>query len=206
MSQSNFSPAVEKYFPFCSKHEGGYANISGDHGGPTNRGVTLDTYNNLKDQLGITNSLKQLNDNDLKTFIQWFFDHNHLALINSLAVQVFMLDVIWGSGSGDVTMLQKVVNVVPDGVIGYNTSNAVNSQNSISLLAKLFISREQQFRKYATKDVQSKFLTGWLRRLYDLNVLVLSLKEVPGVSLATISILFLASLLILHRGYHSLIS
>ncbi len=45
------SPKFLKAIPFIFEHEGGYNNITGDHGGATNWGVSLRLLKSLNDDI-----------------------------------------------------------------------------------------------------------------------------------------------------------
>ena len=50
--------------PFVLRYEGGFVNDPADSGGPTNKGVTLNTFRSVYGRAKTINDLKRMTDNE----------------------------------------------------------------------------------------------------------------------------------------------
>jgi lysozyme family protein len=65
----------------------------------------------------------------------------------------------------DAKMFQRVLGVVPDGVIGPDTVAAANRQNGSAVAAWLRTSQEAHYRALAdARPEEYKYLDGWVKR------------------------------------------
>lgn len=174
---------IQHWLPFLSKWEGGLADVKGDRGGLTNKGVTLETFRTLGPRLGISIAPHKTPEDALRnlTRSQWelFAGHYWRAVgadrINDQAVAEFLADFGWHSGPGTaVKTIQQVLNrqfgasLAEDGQIGPNTLTAINAQDPQALFTALFTARNLFYQNIVARDLgQSKFLTGWRNRIND---------------------------------------
>ena len=168
---------IELFAPFVFKWEGGFANDPNDKGGPTFRGVTLATWKQIgydKDPDGeITSSdLRLLNKQEIvnKVLKPLYWDQWHADQMISQSTANLLVDWVWCSGKWGIILPQRVMHLLPDGIVGDKTLQAVNSADP----QELFLELQQRRKEYLenicrSRRANSKFLQGWLNRLYDLK-------------------------------------
>jgi type VI secretion system secreted protein VgrG len=124
--------------------EGGYVDHPDDKGGPTNRGITFNTFKRVaKEHLGIDptlENLKNLSVEQAKTiYRKMYWEPMGGSKIKDKQVAHIMFDMAVNSGvKTSVTTMQKTLikmekTLVPDGIIGPKTLNAINTTNSEDL-------------------------------------------------------------------------
>lgn len=152
--------------PFILSWEGGFANIPGDRGGATNRGVTIATFRSVYGKGMTVNDLRRMTDEQWTyIFRKFFWDRWKADQIQSQPIANLLVDWLWASGSYGIKLPQKVLGVKIDGIVGPKTINAINSfENQQLLFSELWHEREAFFRRIG-KGTQAKFLKGWLNRL-----------------------------------------
>ena len=178
---------VKKYAKWVLKWEGGYVNDPLDAGGETNKGITIATWKaagydvsekipevvtkSNKKYKNVTKSLYEMTDEQfIKILKEKYWDKWQADKIKSQSVAEMLVQWVWGSGITGIKEAQKVLGVVPDGVVGAKTLGAVNSCNPRELWEKLKKAREQFFRDLVKKRPASqKYLQGWLNRLNDMK-------------------------------------
>ena len=152
--------------PFILSWEGGFANISGDRGGATNKGVTIATYRSVFGKERTVDDLKSITDVEwLHIFNTLFWNRWKADQIQSQAVANLLVDWTWTSGSYGIKIPQRMLGVSIDGVVGPKTLAAINGHPDQKMLFEaLWHEREDFFKRIATGP-QKKFLRGWLNRL-----------------------------------------
>jgi lysozyme family protein len=152
--------------PFILSWEGGFANIPGDRGGATNKGVTIATYRSVFGKERTVEDLKTITDIEwLHIFNTLFWSRWKADDIESQSIANLLVDWVWTSGSYGIRIPQRVLGVSIDGSVGTKTLAVVNEYpDQKELFRKLWKEREDFFRKIATGP-QKKFLAGWLNRL-----------------------------------------
>ncbi len=153
--------------PFILSWEGGFANIKGDRGGATNKGVTIATYRSV---FGADKTVKDLRD---MTDEQWiiifrrlFWDKWKADDIKSQAIADLLVDWTWNSGMRyGIKIPQRILGVKIDGNVGPKTLAAINEYpDQKELFIKLWLERRGFIRRISV-GAQKKFLKGWLARL-----------------------------------------
>lgn len=174
---ANFNEALH----LTAINEGGYANDPSDHGGETYAGIsrkfwpnwigwhTIDAYKNLWGAKGINEAMKTNDGIQLavKQFYKSnFWDVNKLDQINDQQLADSVYD--FGVNSGvdyAARLLQRVVGVTEDGIVGPHTLEAVNSGNAETIYNRYNALRKWFYNSLATTSTQHKFLASWLSRL-----------------------------------------
>lgn len=162
--------------PFIFSFEGNYANIPGDSGGPTNKGVTLNTwkmYGYDKNGDGIINveDVKLITTEDATVIMKKFFwDMFKADYIKDQSVANILVDWFWMSGKPAITNTQKLIGTYADGIVGPKTLAAINNRNPQKLFDSLkkrrFVYIDTIIKK---RPVNEKFRKGWERRLNNIN-------------------------------------
>lgn len=152
--------------PFILSWEGGFANVAGDRGGATNKGVTIATFRSVFGQSKTVNDLKNLTDDQWMLIFKKLFWNKWMAdNIKSQDIANLLVDWVWASGAYGIKLPQKVLGVKIDGIVGNKTLAAINNYpNQRELFDKLWKERKEFFERIG-KGTQAKFLAGWLNRL-----------------------------------------
>jgi len=159
-----YSALFSKIIPIILRNEGGYVNHPSDPGGETRYGICRLFYPDLD----IKNLTKEkaidiyYNDYWLPMNLEGIKDEN-------LVLQIYDHGVNTRSKSYKfkitIKMLQRIVNVVDDGIVGRNTLKAINEAEFS--VYDLFVKRRKIFyMNLATKKPNLEvFLKGWLKRV-----------------------------------------
>lgn len=152
--------------PFILSWEGGFANIKGDRGGATNKGVTIATFRSIFGKSKTVTDLKNITDEQwLCIFDKMFWSRWKADEIKSQSIANLLVDWVWTSGNYGIRIPQSVLNVTSDGIVGAKTLAAINNYpNEKELFDKLWKAREAYFVRIGVRE-QKKFLNGWLNRL-----------------------------------------
>ena len=167
---------VNKLAPIILKWEGGFVDDPIDKGGPTNMGVTIDTWK----QIGYDvdgdgdidiDDLIHLNKTQVVVDVlkphywnKWRGDD-----IKNQSIANLVVDWTWGSGVWGIKYPQRVLGVKDDGIVGKITLAAINNYpDQKELFDLLWNRRKKHFEDIVKKDpTQQRFLNGWLNRLND---------------------------------------
>lgn len=151
--------------PFILSWEGGFANVPGDRGGATNRGVTIATFRSVFGQDKTVDDLKRMTDEQWTlVFRKYFWNRWKADDIKCQAIANLLVDWVWASGAYGVKIPQFILGVKVDGVVGPKTIAAINGcSDQYALFVKLWKERKAFFERIG-KGTQKKFLKGWLNR------------------------------------------
>jgi lysozyme family protein len=170
--------SFDAYFPTLLKHEGGFVNDPVDPGGPTNKGITLVTFQgSAKKYLGIDptlDNLEALTDAQAAEIykpLYWDKVRGDDIELQELANIVFDFQV--NAGGTASKLLQRVLNelgaqppVAVDGDIGAGTMAALNRMDPKAVYRRYKQSRIDYYQDLvARRPSQVKFLNGWLKRV-----------------------------------------
>ena len=116
--------------PIVKKFEGDYSNHPNDKGGPTNRGITLKTFRSFYGFGKSITDLKNMTDAQwFSIFKKGYWDKCKADQIIDQSVANLMVDWCWGSGVIGIKMVQGVVGVKADGIVGPLTLCAINKED-----------------------------------------------------------------------------
>jgi lysozyme family protein len=140
--------------------EGGYVNNPGDPGGETKYGISKRAYPLL--------NIKELTEKNAKNL--YWHDYWQACRCDELPeiirLPVFDCAVNQGVNTA-ILLLQDVLNVRQDGVIGNKTLQAAKDANAKELFAVFMALRA---KRYAENKNFFKFGTGWLTRLMRIAI------------------------------------
>ena len=165
----NFDRALQ----FVLQREGAYSNHPNDRGGPTQYGITQATFNSAKQQGIISNTITSVReltlDDARKIYDEMYWDQiSGDTLPDDLSVALFDTAVNMGVATA-IRMLQRILNVTQDGIIGPQTLEAIGNYQG-DLIDNFLDAREERYRNIVQNNsTQSVFLTGWLSRVDDLR-------------------------------------
>lgn len=156
-------------------HEGGYANVKGDRGGETYKGISRVNYPNWEGWKIVDENkpLKQnavIKSDKLNGLVSTFYKRNFWDkikgdYITDQPIADFLYDYFVHSGKRAVISLQEILNVTPDGIFGAKTLSALNNADEDSVFLSIYEERRTFLIALSKKPNQSKFKTGWLIRV-----------------------------------------
>lgn len=160
------------YIPKVLKLEGGFVNDPLDHGGATNKGVTLTTWK----QMGYDNDgdndidiidLKLMSDEQaFQIMKRGYWDKWKADFINNQSNAEQLVDWVWGSGSWGIKIPQQVIGVNVDGVVGKITIEKINSLDQKILHEDIKQSRINFINNIVKNNPsQIRFYKGWINRI-----------------------------------------
>ena len=123
--------------------EGGWSDRAEDKGGPTNLGITLDTYSKWLGRQATKDELRALQVNEARmVYLQFFVKDTNLDALGSDVLKDALFDWMVNSGPvPPVRALQRQLGVVADGHIGPDTANAANLKDGIRLALRITFDR-----------------------------------------------------------------
>lgn len=166
---------VKKLAPLIFKWEGGFVNDPRDHGGATNKGVTLATwqkcgYDKDGDHDIDAEDIRRLTLEDATLILKkYYWDRWQADRINSQAVANILVDWLWLSGKWGIIIPQRLLNISPqDGIVGPFTLSKLNAQEPRLFFAKVVKERLDFINGIVARDpAQQRFKQGWINRLND---------------------------------------
>lgn len=141
-------------------HEGGYVNDPDDPGGETKYGISKRAYPRLDIKNLTRDAAADIYERDYFTAAKLYM------LPDPLAYCVLDFGVNAGT-SRAVKVLQRVLGVSVDGVVGKGTAAAVNA---VSDPYALVASYQKARAEYYVSLNKSRYLQGWLNRTIDVTV------------------------------------
>lgn len=182
--------------PFILSWEGGFVNDKYDHGGATNKGVTLNTWLQCgydKDGDGDIDikDLKLISDEDVvkRVMKPFYWDRCRADEIQSQAVANMLVDWAWHSGTRTaIKAVQRLLNTMPDGILGPITLRAINEANKFDLFCQLKTARRVFIGNIIQRDPsQERFRKGWMRRINSIDYETLTYNDGEVVAFTTVS-------------------
>lgn len=160
-------------FEFILSTEGGYVNHPNDAGGPTNKGVTLETFKqsgrdiNGDGKIDIEDLKLISNEDTYKIFKSEYWDKCKGDEINSQSVANILVDWAYNSGVRiAVKHLQSILGVQQDGILGPATLAAINQKEPRILFNCLKQLRVDYYNSIVEKRPSQKcFYNGWINRI-----------------------------------------
>jgi lysozyme family protein len=151
---------------FTLQWEGGYADVPGDAGGPTNMGITHATYDTWSTAVGLPRrDVRAITHEEVEAIYLCRYWLRAWCERMPDGVGVALFDGAVNSGPAQsVKWLQSAVGAKPDGLIGPATLAAVQLAKPATAVARMIDLRELFLHRIATQGENAKFLKGWLRR------------------------------------------
>lgn len=155
---ANFDKAAD----LVLRHEGTYVNNPSDPGGETSYGISKRAYPNL--------DIKKLTRRDAIEIYRrdyWMPIAGDRIESQTLAANLFDFAVTSGVGTA-VRVMQRLVNVIPDGKVGPLTLQAINNAQPVHTNLCLISERCQFYIGLAAGKPGLRFaLHSWLHRVAD---------------------------------------
>jgi len=175
-SPSRFEQAVEQVL----RHEGGFVQHPRDPGGATKFGITRETLSRVKRRRATVNDVRRLSRKEaIAIYRQLYWDAVRAEeLPPGLDLAVFDLAVNSGPVLA-VKMLQAVLGVEADGIVGPVTLKAARAADVSDVIRRLTKARLGFLGRLATWPV---FGLGWRRRVLSVEQEALRLASLPSSS------------------------
>ena len=163
MSATSSSPSFERSLALVLLHEGGFVHHPGDPSGATKYGITRATLSRARGRPASVEDVRSLTEAEAAAIYRRLYWDAVRAdeLPQGLGLTVFDLAVNSGP-SRAVRMLQNVLGVEPDGLVGPLTLNAARAADPAETIRRLTRSRLGFLTRLATWPV---FGRGWRRRV-----------------------------------------
>ena len=160
---------VEHLAPLILKWEGRFVNDPLDHGGATNKGVTIATYRQVYGQYKTVEDLKKMSSEEFNYILkQFYWDRWQADQILNQSIANILVDWVWGSGKWGITIPQRLLGVIPDGKVGAITLDALNRHCKECFFNDLVQARVNFLNDIVKRDPsQKRFFNGWMNRLED---------------------------------------
>lgn len=159
---------------FVLVSEGGYVNHPADKGGPTNRGITLDTYRLVRPGATIA-ELKSISDEMVAQIYRTLYWDKVRGDDLPAGLDLIAFDGAVNSGVWrGARWLQSAVGVAADGQIGAITIRAAQSANAEVVIRRAIQARKNFMLSLPTWPV---FGNGWSARLTRLEKSALNMAK-----------------------------
>lgn len=149
----NFKKAIEHIL----KYEGGYVNHPSDPGGETNFGISKRAYPNVDIKNLTVQKAKEIYFND------YWLANKCDKMPLSTGLVVFDMSVNMGLRR-TAQMLQGILKVATDGIIGKLTLGALSKRNDKEVAIELSKQRQVYYQSLKTFGTFGK---GWTNRTFD---------------------------------------
>lgn len=170
--------------PLILTFEGGYSNDPNDRGGSTNKGIIQTEYDTYRTKKGLPiQDVRIISDDEVIDIYR--NDYWIASKCDQMGekLSIVMFDTAVNNGTGRAAkILQKALGVTIDGAIGPGTMGALQDSDQTALCARYIDIRETFYHAIVDHDEsQSKWLNGWLRRLYMVRDYVNGIKTIDQI-------------------------
>lgn len=145
----------EKFIPIIFKNEGLLSDDVNDSGGLTKYGISQRSYPNLDIRNLTKEHAQQIYKRD-------YYDAVKADLITNELLSLHVFDMAVNAGVGmSIKILQRVVGVKDDGIIGKMTLSMTNSGDFVNA----FIDARFNYYRTIARGKNIGFLNGWIKRV-----------------------------------------
>ena len=153
----------------------GYHCLANDKGGPTMCGVTIATFTDRRLKQG--KPKPTVDDLRALSYEEWldilksaFWDPCHGNRIINQSIAIMLVDWRWVNGTQAIRDTQTVFSLVPDGIVGPKTLDALNASPAETVFNRLKTARLRSYdRIIARSPSQKKWHKGWINRTNSIN-------------------------------------
>lgn len=168
----------EQFWPVIYDHEvgstkDGFVDNKNDSGGVTKYGISLlflrsenldingDGNINRQDILDVTKEMAK------EIFYEYFYVSMRLSLIKNDSLALELLDMGVNSGGRTaIKLLQQILRVDDDGIIGYKTISAIDTYSGANLLGEYKNKRKRYYDQIIARNPKNiVFKKGWYNRV-----------------------------------------
>jgi lysozyme family protein len=147
------------YLKVILKHEGGYVNDPDDPGGETKYGICKKQFPHL--------DIKNLTvEQASKIYFESYWLPMNLDKIDNELLKLHLFDMGVNAGTKSaIKLLQEMLGITQDGVIGNITSNSIKSWQGNVVADYINARKGYYLRLVKNKPKLNKFLKGWFNRV-----------------------------------------
>lgn len=159
--------------PHVLAWEGGYVWHEADPGGETNRGITDRLDGKIDGMVDLDGD--GIGDVDIKTLTEAeakqvykrrFWDRMQGDKIESQLIANILFDGFVNCGFNGIRLMQRLLHLKDDGIVGPKTLAAINGADEILLYNRYKLERINYYQDLAEKKPSLKvFLKGWMNRI-----------------------------------------
>lgn len=153
------------------KHEGGYISNPSDSGGPTNMGITQMDLAHFYNRPVSIDEIKSLDLDTVKKYYRIrFWEQMKLDSLSSTKIAILLFDqgVLRGP-SRVIQDIQHILDLDPDGIMGPDTIEKLNTQNEAWIGIKFLEACQTAYCfLVSAKPTQMEFIIGWMARTHSL--------------------------------------
>ncbi|WP_134497668.1 glycoside hydrolase family 108 protein [Microvirga pakistanensis] len=165
MPAANAPASFAKALAFVLRHEGGFSDHPRDPGGATNYGITRETLSRARGQPVSVDDVRHLDIDEASAIYRRFYWDAVRADELPPGLDLALFDLAVNSGPGRaVRLLQQVLGIEADGLIGPITLEAVRNTDPVEAIRRLTRARLDFLSRLVTWPV---FGRGWRRRVLD---------------------------------------
>ncbi len=155
--------SFDLYVPKLKMHEGGFVHHPDDPGGATSCGVTLATYRRFYGNHKSIDDLKNISYSEWYRIMKSYWDKCMGDDIQNQSIAEVFIDWYINSGIWAIKHVQRLFNLIDDGIVGRKTLAALNQKNTRTVFERIKNRRIQYYERLGKK--QPKFVKGWLNRV-----------------------------------------
>ena len=155
------------YAPKLLQFEGGFVNHPDDKGGPTCKGITIQTYRDYCGQDKTVADLQNISYGTWQKIMKdLYWDKCRADEVENQSLAELVVDWCVNSGTVGLRKVQEIVGCKPDGICGPITLSLINASDAKSLFDRIWNARKQFYTNIVKKNPSQKvFMNGWMNRL-----------------------------------------
>ena len=150
------------------KTEAGFSNNPKDKGGPTNRGVTLDTYSSYLGRPATIEELKNIPEEHVDKIFNRYYNEIGGDNITDPRVRELLTDQNYNKGTTFLNRINDMLGTPRGTALSPEAIDKINNMNPDELLKQVLTSERNIYKRIAEKDPdQREFSNGWDKRILD---------------------------------------
>jgi len=156
------NPEIEAILDTVLENEKGWVDRADDAGGPTNRGITFDTFKSVYGPDATLDGLKSLTEGAARAiYRRVYVERPGFLLIEDPALRALLVDSgVLHSPRNAIRMLQRAVRVDDDGVLGPKTLAALAGFKPLHVVALVNAERIMFLGRHVTGDLTDRDKDG----------------------------------------------
>ena len=168
MSKKLYSARFKAIMTWILEKEGGFSNHPKDRGGATKFGITSAVLSHARGTLATIKDVESLSQEEAAAIYHAYYWLPICGDDLPNGLDHVILDMAIHSGvRRALILLQEVLNIVPDGVMGPKTLAAINGNKDLKILIRELCARRREFLKELPSFIT--FGLGWENRLISLE-------------------------------------
>ncbi len=178
----DYNTFTSKILPFTLNREGGYANVSGDNGGETYRGISRRKWPNWSGWVTVdkvkpahNKVIPELEEEVKRFYWQNFFSNRGFQHCNDHGTALALFDFAMNGGFSSVQFFTEFnkkfsKNIPVNSVVNAESLKLVNAANQKAVQKMIIAIRQNHFERLVKiNPTQEKFQKGWNNRLAQMR-------------------------------------